>query len=125
MKPALFDAGELDPVAEAIRAVTRSALASSDFSKIIRAAAEEMVVRAWCRRIHDPYEQHEAFRALATSPRFWTASSAAIGPHFGLQHQQSWTLKPARVGSVVQWPQDLRLLPSHQHRPGDGPDLSE
>lgn len=62
------------------------------------------------RRIIDPYARHEAFRAVAHDARVVDRVASLIGPDIDLQHSKlNW--KPARVGSPVDWHQDLAYYP--------------
>jgi ectoine hydroxylase-related dioxygenase (phytanoyl-CoA dioxygenase family) len=58
----------------------------------------------------NPFEQHEAFRALATDDRILDRIESLIGPDFNLQHSKL-NMKPAGVGSPVEWHQDLAYFP--------------
>jgi ectoine hydroxylase-related dioxygenase (phytanoyl-CoA dioxygenase family) len=62
------------------------------------------------RRIYNPFEQHETFRKMATAERLLDKIESLIGPAFGLQHSKL-NMKPAKVGSVVDWHQDLSYFP--------------
>lgn len=108
--PALFGAGELAPVEAAIRELTARALSGQDDSRILELEPEPVDGERVPRRIYSPYDQHEAFRALATAPRLLDCIEALIGPGFNLQHSKL-NMKPARVGSVVEWHQDLAYFP--------------
>jgi phytanoyl-CoA hydroxylase len=108
--PGLFDATELGRTYEAIRELTRKAIASSDSGAVLEVEPEKIDGEYVPRRIYDPFEQHEAFRALATSPKIFDRITALIGPDFGIQHSKL-NMKPARVGSVVDWHQDLAYFP--------------
>ena len=108
--PNLFDRAELERTYACIRELTRAALASSDHSKIMELEPESVDGERVPRRIYDPFEQHEAFRALATSPKIMDRIEKLIGPSFGIQHSKL-NMKPAKVGSVVDWHQDLTYFP--------------
>ena len=62
------------------------------------------------RRIIDPYERHEAFRAVAHDSRIVDRVESLLGPDLDLQHSKL-NMKPARVGSPVHWHQDLAYYP--------------
>ena len=67
----LFDREALATVDRTIREMTDAAIASGDYSKIMELEPEPDPVdgRRVCRRIYNPFEQHEAFRQLATDAR--------------------------------------------------------
>jgi ectoine hydroxylase-related dioxygenase (phytanoyl-CoA dioxygenase family) len=62
------------------------------------------------RRICDPFDQHEAFRSMAHDPRIVDRVESLLGPDLELQHSKL-NMKPARVGSPVDWHQDLAYYP--------------
>jgi phytanoyl-CoA hydroxylase len=101
---------DLQRVDQTIRDVTKQALAGGDFSKILELEPEPVNGERVPRRIYSPFEQHETFRALATDDRLLDRIESLIGPNFGLQHSKL-NMKPAKVGSVVDWHQDLSYFP--------------
>lgn len=62
------------------------------------------------RRILDPYARHEAFRSIAHDPRIVDRVESLLGADLDLQHSKL-NCKPARVGSPVEWHQDLAYYP--------------
>ena len=108
--PNLFNRAELERTYDCIREMTRNALASNDYSKVMELEPEPVDGERVPRRIYDPFEQHEAFRALATDEKMLGRIESLIGPDFGIQHSKL-NMKPARVGSVVDWHQDLTYFP--------------
>jgi phytanoyl-CoA hydroxylase len=106
----LFDASDLATVDRTIRDMTDSAIASGDYSKIMELEPEPVDGQRVCRRIYNPFEQHDAFRSLATDPRMLDRIESLIGPNINLQHSKL-NMKPAKVGSVVEWHQDLAYFP--------------
>jgi ectoine hydroxylase-related dioxygenase (phytanoyl-CoA dioxygenase family) len=62
------------------------------------------------RRIFSPYDQHKAFRDLANDKRLVDAVESLIGRNINLQHSKL-NMKPARVGSPVEWHQDMAYFP--------------
>jgi ectoine hydroxylase-related dioxygenase (phytanoyl-CoA dioxygenase family) len=96
-------------VESAIQELTRRALASpTEMSAILELEPTEG--EAVPRRIFSPYDQHEAFRDLATDERLLDAIESLIGPNFNLQHSKL-NMKPAKVGSPVEWHQDMAYFP--------------
>jgi phytanoyl-CoA hydroxylase len=108
--PNLFGREELERTYACIRELTHTALASSDHSKIMELEPEAVDGERVPRRIYDPFEQHEAFRALATDAKILDRIQTLIGPDIGIQHSKL-NMKPAKVGSVVDWHQDLTYFP--------------
>ena len=104
----LFSRDDLAPVEAAIRELTARALESPEAMKDILEL--EPTGEPVPRRIFNPYDQHEAFRNLANDPRLVDAIESLIGPDINLQHSKL-NMKPARVGSPVEWHQDLAYFP--------------
>jgi ectoine hydroxylase-related dioxygenase (phytanoyl-CoA dioxygenase family) len=105
----LFDRDRLAPVESAIQELTRRALKSpKEMSAILELEPTEG--EPVPRRIFSPYDQHAAFRDLANDERLVDAVESLIGPNFNLQHSKL-NMKPAKVGSVVEWHQDMAYFP--------------
>jgi len=106
----LFDAADLARVDATIRQMTEQALAGGDFSKVLELEPEPVDGKRVPRRIFNPYDQHETFRALAHDPRLLDKTESLIGGNFNLQHSKL-NMKPAKVGSPVEWHQDMAYFP--------------
>jgi ectoine hydroxylase-related dioxygenase (phytanoyl-CoA dioxygenase family) len=105
----LFDRESLAAVERAIQELTERALASpQEMSKILE--LEPTNGDPVPRRILSPYDQHPAFRDLANDERLVDAVESLIGPNFNLQHSKL-NMKPAKVGSPVEWHQDMAYFP--------------
>ena len=106
----LFDEADLTRVDATIRQMTDQALLGGDFSKVLELEPEPVDGRRVPRRIFSPYDQHETFRALAHDPRLLDKVESLIGHDFSLQHSKL-NMKPAKVGSAVEWHQDMAYFP--------------
>ena len=106
----VYNREDLQRVDQTIREMTRKALSGGDFSKILELEPEPVNGERVPRRIYNPFEQHETFRSLATDARLLDKIESLIGPDFGIQHSKL-NMKPAKVGSVVDWHQDLSYFP--------------
>ncbi len=106
----LFDADDLARVDATIRQMTDQALSGSDYSKILELEPEPVDGKRVARRIFNPYDQHETFRDLAHDPRLLDRIESLVGGHFNLQHSKL-NMKPAKVGSAVEWHQDMAYFP--------------
>jgi ectoine hydroxylase-related dioxygenase (phytanoyl-CoA dioxygenase family) len=105
----LFDRQSLAAVDRAIKELTQKALdAPQDMSKILE--LEPTGGEPIPRRIFSPYDQHSAFSDLAHDQRLVDAVESLIGPHINLQHSKL-NMKPAKVGSPVEWHQDMAYFP--------------
>ena len=111
---AALGAEDLARLDEAVREVTEAALGHEDQARMIELEpGAEGNGQPRLRRIIDPYERHEAFRAVAHDPRIVDRVESLLGPDLDLQHSKL-NMKPARVGSPVHWHQDLAYYPPHQ-----------
>lgn len=93
-----------------IRQMTDEALLGGDFSKVLELEPEPVDGRRVPRRIFNPYDQHETFRSLAHDPRLLDKIESLIAGDFNLQHSKL-NMKPAKVGSPVEWHQDMAYFP--------------
>jgi len=106
----LFDTEDLAPVDECIERLSQQAIANNDTSDILELEPKPVNGHPVVRRIYNPYDQDESFRRLATKPRLLDSIESLIGPDINIQHSKL-NMKPARVGSVVEWHQDLAYFP--------------
>ena len=106
----LFDANDLKRVDQTIREMTDAALKGGDFSKVLELEPEPIDGQRVPRRIFSPYDQHDTFRDLAHDPRLLDKIESLITPNFHLQHSKL-NMKPAKVGSAVEWHQDMAYFP--------------
>jgi len=108
--PSLFSRDEMAKVDGVIREMTSAAIASGDYSKVMELEPESAGNEPTPRRIYNPFEQHDVFRALATDARVLDRIEQLIGPNISIHHSKL-NMKPAKVGSVVEWHQDLAYFP--------------
>jgi phytanoyl-CoA hydroxylase len=110
--PRVFGPGDIARVDATIREMTANALSNpgEDMSKVLELEPEPVDGERVPRRIYNPFDQHEVFRRLATDDRVLDRIESLIGPAFNLQHSKL-NMKPAKVGSVVEWHQDLAYFP--------------
>lgn len=106
----VFGRADLAKIDETIRALADRAASGEDMSKVLELEPEAVDGRRVPRRIFNPYDQHEAFHDLANDARLCDRIESLIGPDFNLQHSKL-NMKPAKVGSVVEWHQDLAYFP--------------
>jgi ectoine hydroxylase-related dioxygenase (phytanoyl-CoA dioxygenase family) len=62
------------------------------------------------RRVYEPCTHYPRFRALSESSAVLDAVEQLLGPDL-LFHYSKINMKPARIGSVVEWHQDLAYFP--------------
>lgn len=108
--PSVFDRTELDNVDQVIRDLTREAVNSGEPDKVMELEPDPIDGERVPRRIYNPFDQHEWFRKMATDARILDRIVSLIGPDIGFHHSKL-NMKPAKVGSVVEWHQDLAYFP--------------
>lgn len=108
--PNLFNAEEVEQARQTIREMTRAALASGDHAKVLELEPEPVDGERVPRRIYDPFLAHETFRALGTDGRILDRIEDLVGPDLCC-NLSKLNMKPAKVGSVVDWHQDLSYYP--------------
>lgn len=108
--PRVLGTPDLEHIDAVIHELTDQALATGDYADVLELEPEPVGGRRVPRRIYNPYDQHPAFRNLAADPRLLDRIESLIGPDINLQHSKL-NMKPARVGSVVEWHQDLAYFP--------------
>jgi ectoine hydroxylase-related dioxygenase (phytanoyl-CoA dioxygenase family) len=107
----VFDHADLARIDGTIRDLTDAAIAGgAEQSKIIELEPEPLDGQRVARRIHHPFEQHQVFRDVATDPRVLDRVESIVGPDINLHHSKL-NMKPAKVGSVVDWHQDMAYFP--------------
>src|SRR5581483_5726806 len=62
------------------------------------------------RRIYEPCDRYPLHRDLALTPELLDCVEQLVGPDI-LFHYSKINMKPARIGSVVEWHQDLAYYP--------------
>lgn len=66
------------------------------------------------RRIYEPCTYYPAFRELSNSGEFLDRVEQLLGPNLCF-HYSKLNMKPASIGSVVEWHQDLTYYPLTNH----------
>ena len=108
--PRFFDAADLSPCNDAIAELTERAAREGKMEQVLELEPEPLDGKPVARRIYNPFHAHEAFRNLATNPRLLDHVAQLIGDHLAIQHSKL-NMKPAKVGSVVEWHQDMTYFP--------------
>ena len=90
----IFQKSDLTPVDVAISELTELAQAGGHDGSILELEPEAVDGRMVPRRIYNPFDQHQAFRTLATDPRVLDRIESLIGPDFAR--------RPA-FDAVVEW----------------------
>lgn len=108
--PGLLGEDVLQGIDDVVHEITETAMASGDYSLVLELEPNAVDDRPVARRIYNPFHQHEAFVELATSTPILDRIEVLIGENIELHHSKL-NMKPAKVGSVVEWHQDLTYFP--------------
>lgn len=108
--PSLFDSLDIARVDRAIEELVKQAFESGNYDSILELEPESTKERPVLRRLKSPFDLHQAFRDLATDDRLLDRIESLIGPSIQLQHSKL-NMKPAAIGSAVEWHQDLSYFP--------------
>jgi len=106
----MFAGDDLKRVDTAIRELTAQAVSGQNMESILELEPEPIDGEPVARRIYNPYDQHTAFRDMANDSRLVDRIESLIGQDINLQHSKL-NMKPARVGSPVDWHQDMTYFP--------------
>jgi ectoine hydroxylase-related dioxygenase (phytanoyl-CoA dioxygenase family) len=109
--PGFFSSEDVARAHQAIDDVTERALAGEDYSKVLELEPESGAGERVPRRIYEPFDHHDTFRRLGSDPRLLDGLASLIGPNIEY-HYSKINMKPARVGSVVEWHQDMSYYPA-------------
>lgn len=108
--PRLFDAGDLARADAAVQELIARAARDGNTQQVLELEPTPLDGMPVARRVYNPFHAHETFRALATDPRILGRVASLIGPDLAVQHSKL-NMKPAKVGSVVEWHQDMTYFP--------------
>ena len=108
--PELIPPETIVGIDRAIQDLTARALSQDDYSDVLELEPGSPDDQPAVRRIYQPFVQHQSFERLARDPGILDRVEQLIGPDIHLQHSKL-NMKPAEVGSVVEWHQDLTYFP--------------
>ncbi len=108
--PQFLDADEVDALlAETARVTAGHTLADHDAERMEMEPDQPSQGTA-VRRLYEPCSYYDVFRQLADKEQLLDAVEQLFGPNL-LFHYSKLNMKPAEVGSVVEWHQDLSYYP--------------
>jgi len=109
--PELFDREDLRAAEDAIDDLTERAVNDpANLGEVLELEPKPVGGKRIPRRIYNPFLAHEGFRLVATCEKLLGCIEDLIGPHIDCQHSKL-NMKPAHVGSIVEWHQDLPFFP--------------
>ncbi len=108
--PGMLSADDVATLADAMTAaIGESTLGEHDRTRL-EMEPEQAEDGTAVRRLYEPCEYYDAFRACAASDTILDCVEQLVGPNI-LLHYSKVNMKPASVGSVVEWHQDLCYFP--------------
>jgi len=109
--PGLFSREDFRSADAAIDELTERAVNDpANLAKVLELEPEPVDGKRIPRRLYNPFLAHEGFRSIATHEKLLGCIEDLVGPHIDIQHSKL-NMKPAHVGSVVEWHQDLPFFP--------------
>jgi len=105
-----FDPTIIADVDGVIERITCESIASGNTDGVMELEPQQDGDLPRPRRILNPFEQDETFRRMITCDRLLDSIESLIGSDIELQYSKL-NFKPARVGSPVEWHQDLAYYP--------------
>jgi len=105
-----FDSAVMSEVDDLVQRITDEAISSGKVEGVMELEPEQDGEIPRPRRILSPFELDEGFRLIASDKRLLDCIEALVGPDIYI-NLSKLNFKPARVGSVVQWHQDLAYYP--------------
>ena len=105
-----FNEARVRDVDQLVQRITDEAITSGKTEGVMELEPERDGAAPRPRRILNPFEVDEGFRRIATDERLLDCLQCLIGPDINI-NLSKLNFKPARVGSVVEWHQDLAYYP--------------
>jgi len=103
-------AGEVGNILEEINSISAGATVANHDSTRMEMEPHQAPDGTRIRRIYEPCTHYGVFRALSESGAVLDAVEQLLGPHLRF-HYSKINMKPAAMGSVVDWHQDLAYYP--------------
>ena len=105
-----FDDQAVHAIDELVRRITSEAISTGNTEGVMELEPFQDGEQLKPRRILSPFELDEGFRRIATDERLLDCIESLVGPNIYV-NLSKLNFKPARVGSVVEWHQDLAYYP--------------
>ena len=101
----------IDTLLETADEIVSSSLTNDFDSGRVEIEPDQSSSETKVRRIYEPCEYYAPFRSYSDSPEVLDVVEQLIGHNIYL-HYSKLNMKPAKLGSVVDWHQDLSYFPS-------------
>ena len=101
----------IDTFLESTDEIVSSSLTNDFDSGRVEIEPDQSSSETKVRRIYEPCEYYAPFRSYSDSPEVLDVVEQLIGHNIYL-HYSKLNMKPAKLGSVVDWHQDLSYFPS-------------
>jgi phytanoyl-CoA hydroxylase len=105
-----LSAGEVGSILEGINTISSGATVANHDGTRMEMEPHQAPAGTRIRRIYEPCTHYGVFRALSESAALLDAVEQLLGPHLKF-HYSKINMKPAAIGSVVDWHQDLAYYP--------------
>jgi phytanoyl-CoA hydroxylase len=108
--PEFLSRSEVDAILAGIDALTSTATVAQHNSERLEMEPNQSPEGKKVRRVYEPCTYYPRFRSLSESKGLLDAIEQLIGPNL-VFHLSKVNMKPAKLGSVVEWHQDLTYYP--------------
>ena len=108
--PEFLSRAQIDAILAEIKEFTATATVAHHDSTQVEMEPNQRPDGKKVRRLYEPCTHYKGFRALSDSPEVLDVIEQLLGPNLYF-HLSKVNMKPAKLGSVVDWHQDLTYYP--------------
>jgi len=108
--PEFLNRAQIDAILGEIKEITGSATVANHDSTKVEMEPNQGADGKKVRRIYEPCTHYKGFRALSDSDAVLDVIEQLLGPNIYF-HLSKVNMKPAKLGSIVDWHQDLTYYP--------------
>jgi ectoine hydroxylase-related dioxygenase (phytanoyl-CoA dioxygenase family) len=108
--PEFLKRAQVDSILNEIREITSAATVANHDSTKVEMEPNQPPDGKKVRRIYEPCTHYKGFRALSDSKQVLDVIEPLFGPNLFF-HLSKVNMKPAKLGSIVDWHQDLTYYP--------------
>jgi ectoine hydroxylase-related dioxygenase (phytanoyl-CoA dioxygenase family) len=108
--PEFLKRAQVDSILNEIREITSAATVANHDSTKVEMEPNQPPDGKKVRRVYEPCTHYKGFRALSDSKQVLDVIEPLLGPNLFF-HLSKVNMKPAKLGSIVDWHQDLTYYP--------------
>ncbi|NKB70186.1 MAG: phytanoyl-CoA dioxygenase family protein [Candidatus Latescibacteria bacterium] len=108
--PAFLAPDRVDAILAEVEGITRHSSKADHDAERMEMEPDQPDAGNRVRRLYEPCSYYPLFRELSDAPALLDAVAQLLGPDL-VYHYSKLNMKPAEIGSVVEWHQDLSYYP--------------